>query len=104
MTHPFSYEGLRVVVTGGARGVGAALLDVLAELDAAHVTVIDLNPPSGPHDAFLATVAQVAELGMVESQQVEDRRVEVVNVDPVDRCAKAVVRDCLNVRERGVRQ
>jgi NAD(P)-dependent dehydrogenase (short-subunit alcohol dehydrogenase family) len=55
VTHPFSYEGLRVVVTGGARGVGAALLDVLAELDAAHVTVIDLNPPSGPHDAFLAT-------------------------------------------------
>jgi NAD(P)-dependent dehydrogenase (short-subunit alcohol dehydrogenase family) len=55
VTYPFSYQGLRVVVTGGARGVGAALLDVLAELDAAHVTVIDLNPPSGPHDAFLAT-------------------------------------------------
>ena len=33
MTHPFSYEGRRVVVTGGSRGVGAALLDVLAELD-----------------------------------------------------------------------
>ena len=55
MTQPFSYQGLRVVVTGGARGVGAALLDVLAELDAAHVTVIDLNAPSGPHGAFLAT-------------------------------------------------
>jgi NAD(P)-dependent dehydrogenase (short-subunit alcohol dehydrogenase family) len=55
LTHPFSYQGLRVVVTGGARGVGAALLDVLAELDAAHVTVIDLNEPSGPHHAFLAT-------------------------------------------------
>ena len=55
MTHPFSYQDRRVVVTGAARGVGAALLDVLAELDVAHVTALDLNAPSGPHDAFLAT-------------------------------------------------
>jgi NAD(P)-dependent dehydrogenase (short-subunit alcohol dehydrogenase family) len=55
MTHPFSYQGLRVVVTGAARGVGAALLELLAELDVAHVTAIDLNAPSGSHDAFLAT-------------------------------------------------
>jgi NAD(P)-dependent dehydrogenase (short-subunit alcohol dehydrogenase family) len=55
MTQPFSYEGRRVVVTGGARGVGAALLDVLSELDAAHVTVLDLHPPGGPHDSFVAT-------------------------------------------------
>jgi NAD(P)-dependent dehydrogenase (short-subunit alcohol dehydrogenase family) len=55
MIHPFSYEGRRVVVTGGSRGVGAALLDVLAELGAAHVTVLDLNPPTGRHDMFLAT-------------------------------------------------
>jgi NAD(P)-dependent dehydrogenase (short-subunit alcohol dehydrogenase family) len=55
MTHPFSYEGRRAVVTGGASGVGAALLDVLGELDAGHVTVLDLRPPAGPHDAFLST-------------------------------------------------
>lgn len=55
MTHPFTYQGLRVVVTGAARGVGAALLELLAELDVAHVTAIDRNPPSAPHDAFLAT-------------------------------------------------
>ena len=55
MSSLFSYQDRRVVVTGGSRGVGAALLDVLAELDVAHVTVLDLNPPAGPHDAFVAT-------------------------------------------------
>jgi len=55
MTHPFSYQGRCVVVTGAARGVGAALLDVLGELDTAHVTAIDLNPPTGKHDTFLQT-------------------------------------------------
>jgi NAD(P)-dependent dehydrogenase (short-subunit alcohol dehydrogenase family) len=55
MTHPFSYQGRRVVVTGAARGVGAELLDVLSELDVAHVTVLDLKAPSGPHHAFFAT-------------------------------------------------
>ena len=33
MSNPFSYENKRVVVTGGATGVGAGLLDVLAELN-----------------------------------------------------------------------
>ena len=55
MTNRFSYRDRRVVVTGGSSGVGAALLDVLRELDVAHVTVLDLNPPSGPHDTFVAT-------------------------------------------------
>jgi NAD(P)-dependent dehydrogenase (short-subunit alcohol dehydrogenase family) len=53
MTESWTYEGRRAVVTGGASGVGAALLDVLAELDAAHVTVLDRNEPTGPHDAFV---------------------------------------------------
>src|SRR5215470_7617174 len=55
MTHPFSYQGRRVVVTGAARGVGAALLEVLAQLDVAQVVVLDLNEPDGPHGSFLAT-------------------------------------------------
>jgi NAD(P)-dependent dehydrogenase (short-subunit alcohol dehydrogenase family) len=55
MTHPFSYEGRRAVVTGAARGVGAALLDVLADLDVEHVTVLDLASPHGEHDAYIAT-------------------------------------------------
>ena len=32
MSNPFSYAGKRVVVTGAATGVGAALLDLLAEI------------------------------------------------------------------------
>jgi NAD(P)-dependent dehydrogenase (short-subunit alcohol dehydrogenase family) len=53
MSNPFSYEGKRVVVTGAATGVGAALLDLLAELGAPEVTVVDIKEPSGPHAAFV---------------------------------------------------
>jgi NAD(P)-dependent dehydrogenase (short-subunit alcohol dehydrogenase family) len=53
-SQPFGYQGRRVVVTGAARGVGAALLEVLAELGAEHVTVLDLTAPTGPHDRFVA--------------------------------------------------
>lgn len=55
MADPYHYEGKRVVVTGGATGVGAGLLDLLAELGAAHVIVLDLKEPNGPHDRFLET-------------------------------------------------
>ena len=51
----FDYTGKRVIVTGGATGVGAALLDLLAELGAPAVTVLDLKEPSGPHETFLQT-------------------------------------------------
>jgi NAD(P)-dependent dehydrogenase (short-subunit alcohol dehydrogenase family) len=53
MGNPFSYEGKRVVVTGAATGVGAALIEVLAELGAEHVTVLDVKSPTGPHDRYL---------------------------------------------------
>src|SRR5882757_945474 len=39
-----SYVGKRVVVTGAASGVGAALVEVLEEAGAAHITTIDVNP------------------------------------------------------------
>src|SRR3954454_11330891 len=64
MTDPYRYEGKRVVVTGAATGVGAALLDVLAELGAAHVTVLDVKPPTGPHDRYLET--NLSDEGAVE--------------------------------------
>ena len=50
----FGYRDRHAVVTGGARGVGAALLDTLASLDVARVTVLDRDEPDGPHDAFVA--------------------------------------------------
>lgn len=55
MANPFSYEGKRVVVTGAYSGVGAALVELLAELGAAHVTVLDVRKPSGPVDVYLET-------------------------------------------------
>jgi NAD(P)-dependent dehydrogenase (short-subunit alcohol dehydrogenase family) len=55
MSNPFSYAGKRVVVTGAATGVGAALLDLLAEIGAPDVTVLDIKAPSGPHSRFIET-------------------------------------------------
>jgi NAD(P)-dependent dehydrogenase (short-subunit alcohol dehydrogenase family) len=53
MSELFDYEGKRVVVTGGATGIGAALVALLGELGAEHVTVLDIKEPSGPVDAFI---------------------------------------------------
>jgi len=53
MADPFSYEGKSVVVTGAATGVGAALIELLAELGVENVTVLDVKPPAGPHDRYL---------------------------------------------------
>ena len=53
MANPFSYEGKRVVLTGAYSGVGAALLELLDELGAEHITVIDLKEPSGPASQFV---------------------------------------------------
>ena len=49
------YTGKRILVTGGATGVGAALLDLLAELGASDVTVLDIKQPTGPHATFIQT-------------------------------------------------
>ena len=53
MANPFSYEGKRVVITGAYSGVGAALLELIAELGAEHITVLDLKEPSGPASTFV---------------------------------------------------
>src|SRR4051812_16288859 len=64
MNNPFSYAGKRVVVTGAATGVGAALLDLLAEIGAPEVTVVDIKAPSGPHSRFIE--ANLSEEGSVD--------------------------------------
>jgi NAD(P)-dependent dehydrogenase (short-subunit alcohol dehydrogenase family) len=53
MGSPFSYSGKRVVVTGAATGVGAALVELLTELDVASVTVVDRQAPGGRCDQFV---------------------------------------------------
>ena len=55
MSNPYSYEGKRVVITGAYSGVGAALLELVAELGAEHITVLDLKKPDGPATVFLET-------------------------------------------------
>lgn len=53
MSDLFNYEGKRVVVTGGATGIGAALVELLRELGAEHITVLDIKKPEGPIDAYV---------------------------------------------------
>ncbi|MCU1400900.1 MAG: short-chain dehydrogenase/reductase [Acidimicrobiales bacterium] len=65
MSNPFSYAGRRVVVTGAATGVGAALLDLLVELGSPEVTVLDIKQPTGPHAKFIA--CNLSERGAVDA-------------------------------------
>ncbi|MCU1388488.1 MAG: short-chain dehydrogenase/reductase, partial [Ilumatobacteraceae bacterium] len=65
MSNPFSYAGRRVVVTGAATGVGAALLDLLVELGGPEVTVLDIKEPIGPHSKFIA--CNLSERGAVDA-------------------------------------
>jgi NAD(P)-dependent dehydrogenase (short-subunit alcohol dehydrogenase family) len=49
------FNGKRVVVTGGATGVGAELLRLLESAGAPEVIVLDVKEPSGAHTTFLET-------------------------------------------------
>ena len=62
MSNEFDYSGLRVVVTGGTTGIGAALVDLLKTLGSPSITVIDLKQPSVDVDAFVE-----ANLGVEDS-------------------------------------
>ena len=48
-----SYAGRKVVVTGAATGIGAALVGLLRELSADDITVIDVKAPSVPVERFI---------------------------------------------------
>lgn len=51
----FSYAGRKVVLTGGASGVGAAAVEVLAEAGCRDLIVLDRNEPTGPATTYLST-------------------------------------------------
>lgn len=55
------FSDRHIIVTGGASGVGAALLEILADLGRPDVTVLDLRRPSGPHSSFIETDLSDAE-------------------------------------------
>jgi NAD(P)-dependent dehydrogenase (short-subunit alcohol dehydrogenase family) len=72
MTNPFSYEGKHIVVTGGARGIGDALLKRLAEMGSKDVTVLDVELPTGPHTNFIRT--DLADPSAVEAAIIQTGR------------------------------
>jgi len=55
MGNLFDYTGKRVVVTGGATGIGAALIDLLRQHDVEHITVLDIKEPTASVDSFIRT-------------------------------------------------
>ncbi|WP_330436668.1 SDR family NAD(P)-dependent oxidoreductase [Streptomyces griseoaurantiacus] len=55
------FEGVRVLVTGGASGIGAAIVRRLRE-EGARVAVLDLAPPEGDQDAHRVDVGRDAEV------------------------------------------
>ena len=60
-----SYDGLDVVVTGAATGVGAALVPLLREAGAASITGVDRKPVDGVdtfHEVDLSDPASVEDL------------------------------------------
>jgi len=55
MSDLFSYAGKKVVLTGGASGVGAAAVDMIAALGCTDLTVLDVQEPTGAATRYLPT-------------------------------------------------
>lgn len=55
MADLFSYNGKKVVLTGGATGVGAATVEHLAALGCTDLTVLDVKEPTGPASRYIPT-------------------------------------------------
>lgn len=49
------YRGKKVVLTGGASGVGAAALELLSRAGCSDLTVLDIASPTGPARAYIPT-------------------------------------------------
>jgi NAD(P)-dependent dehydrogenase (short-subunit alcohol dehydrogenase family) len=95
MSDLFNYEGKRVVVTGGATGIGAALVELLRELGAEHITVLDIKKPEGPIDAYVeVNLADPASIDAACDQI--DGRIDVL-FSNAGVAANAGVRTCMAV-------
>ena len=55
MSDLFSYADKRVVLTGGTTGVGAAAVELLADLGCSDLTVLDIAEPTGPATRYIPT-------------------------------------------------
>jgi len=55
MSELFSYSGKKVVLTGGTSGVGAAAVEMIADLGCTDLTVLDIKEPTGPATRYLPT-------------------------------------------------
>jgi NAD(P)-dependent dehydrogenase (short-subunit alcohol dehydrogenase family) len=95
MSDLFNYEGKRVVVTGGATGIGAALVEQLRELGAEHITVLDIKKPEGPIDAYIEV--NLADPASIDAacEQIEGR-IDVL-FSNAGVAANAGVRTCMAV-------
>ncbi|MEM1332280.1 MAG: SDR family oxidoreductase [Actinomycetota bacterium] len=51
----FDYSDKKVVLTGGASGVGAAAVRMIADLGGTDLTVLDVQEPTGPASRFIPT-------------------------------------------------
>ena len=51
----FDYSNKKVVLTGGSSGVGAAAVEMIANLGCNDLTVLDVNEPTGPATAYIPT-------------------------------------------------
>jgi NAD(P)-dependent dehydrogenase (short-subunit alcohol dehydrogenase family) len=55
MSDLFSYADKKVVLTGGASGVGAAAVEMIADLGCTDLTVLDIQEPTGPATRHIPT-------------------------------------------------
>ncbi len=55
MTDLFSYADKKVVLTGGASGVGAAAVEMITDLGCTDLTVLDVQEPTGRATRYLPT-------------------------------------------------
>lgn len=95
MGNLFDYSGKRVVLTGGATGIGAALVDLLGTLDVEHLTVLDIKAPTGKVDAFIET--NLSDKDSIDAAIAElDGRIDVL-FSNAGVAANAGVRTCMAV-------